>query len=238
LNCRFLIGNHSKNVGEGFERLFISSVPLRRASKTTPSLLCIARKIGTTPATLIQSQQGQSTTLYLQQTSSVLPGPLNQQDLFSTRLDPASFRIIFTETDKVSLSARVSGMFGKSFLEFCPQEDQEIIRNHFLETLQSTSDVSYTISKPYSITGLFGSVTDPQQQRSIRVQTRSKYIKSNNHQVIIDKRNGFTFQLKRLTPLIFYPGKGLHSFHTFGLSWRWPFYRFNPELLTNAHVKF
>ncbi len=177
-NCRFLVGNQSKSVSPGFESLFMSSVPLHRASKPTPSLLCVARKI---VADSRNSQQSQSQ----MHQQSLLQGPPNQYDIFSTRLDPSSFRITYSSTDKVSLSSRVSSMSGKSFLEFCYHEDQDIVRAHFLETLQSTNEVSPTLSKPYRIIGLLDSPDSQHQQRFVRVQTRSKYIKQSNHQVII-----------------------------------------------------
>lgn len=162
------------------ESLFISSVPLRRASKTTPSLLCVARKI--TESTNFSQNGQQLPTSMNQQIYSNTLGSLNQCDLFSTRLDPTSFRITHASTDKITLSSRVSSMLGKSYLEFCSQDDQEIVRAHFLETLKSTNEATPTVSKPYRNTGLFGSI-DPQQNRIIRIQTRSKYIKPNNHQV-------------------------------------------------------
>ncbi len=160
----------------------MSSVPLHRASKATPSLLCVARKIVTDSTTSQQSQ----TTMH-QQSHSLLQGPNNQNEIFSTRLDPTSFRITQTSTDKTYLLSRVSIMFGKSFLEFCAHEDQDIVRAHFLETLQSTNEVSPSISKPYRIIGLLESTEPQQHQRFVRIQTSSKYIKSSNHQVIILK---------------------------------------------------
>lgn len=160
----------------------MSSVPLHRASKATPSLLCVARKIVTDSTNSQQSQTPMN-----QQSHSHLQGPTNQFDIFSTRLDPTSFRITHTSTDKPSLSSRVSNMLGKSFLEFCSHEDQDIVRAHFLETLQSTNEISPTVSKPYRIIGLLESTEPQQQQRFVRIQTRSKYIKSSNHQVTILK---------------------------------------------------
>ncbi len=136
---RFLVG-HANNNNSAYEGLFISTVPLRRASTETPSLLCVARKMGGVPTPGMQQQQ--------QQQSSVPGITSNLADLFSTRLDPTSFRILHSETDKNSLSSRAASMSGKCFLEFCHPEDQEIIRAHFLETLQGNNGTAPT-SKPY-----------------------------------------------------------------------------------------
>jgi len=178
---RFLSGNLSNSHPSGYEGLFISSVPLRRASKETPSLLCVARKmVGATPPSQQQQQQTRQAGVFQPNNGAAAQ---SSADLFLTRLDPTSFRILHTETDKTSISSRVSSMNGKCFLEFCHPDDQDIIRTHFLETLPSNNGAP-TASQGYRITGLMGSTTDPAQQRAIRVQTRSRYIKPTNHQVI------------------------------------------------------
>jgi hypothetical protein len=71
-------------------------------------------------------------------------------------------------------------MSGKCFLEFCHDADEEIIRAHFLETLQGNNGSTLT-SKPYRMVGLFGGNAEQQLQRSVRVQTRSRYFKPVNH---------------------------------------------------------
>ena len=138
---RFLVG-HANNNNSAYEGLYITTVPLRRASTETPSLLCVARKMGGVPSQAVQQQQQQ------QQQNSVPGIASNPADSFSTRLDPTSFRILHSETDKNSLSSRAASMSGKCFLEFCHPEDQEIIRAHFLETLQGNNGTAPT-SKPY-----------------------------------------------------------------------------------------
>ena len=169
---RFLVSNANNN-NTAYEGIYLNTVPLRKANKS-PSLLCVARKMGSGQPPPLQQQQQNSAA---QQPVGVSTGPA---DLFSTRLDPTSFRILHSETDKTSFSSRAASMSGKCFLEFCHLADQEIIRAHFLETLQGNNGSTST-SKPYRMIGLFGGSAEQQLQRSVRVQTRSRYFKPGNH---------------------------------------------------------
>lgn len=170
---RFLV-NHANNSGNtsSYETVFLSTVPLRKPNKS-PSLLCVARKMNGLQLTPLQ--QNPSAVQELQ-----VDGANGPADLFSTRLDPTSFRILHSETDKSAFSSRASSMVGKCFLEFCHHEDQDIVRTHFLETLQGNSG-SVSMSKPYRMVGIFSGGPQEQQQRAIRVQTRSRYFKPAGH---------------------------------------------------------
>jgi hypothetical protein len=168
------------NNSSAYEAVYLNAVPLRKPNKS-PSLLCVARKmagpqLSAVPQQQLQQQQQQQQLQQQQQqqmqqqqqTVGISTGPA---DLFSTRLDPTSFRILHSETDKAALSSRSAAMTGKCFLEFCHPEDQELIRAHFLETLQGNNG-SVSHSKPYRMVGLLGVGGDP--QRVVRVQTRSR----------------------------------------------------------------
>jgi hypothetical protein len=174
---RFLVINATNN---NYEGIYLNTVPLRKPNKS-PSLLCVARKMGSGQPPPFQQQQQQQQQQQNSATNQLQVGVSNgQADLFSTRLDPTSFRILHSETDKTSFSSRASLMSGKCFLEFCHDADEEIIRAHFLETLQGNNGSTLT-SKPYRMVGLFGGNAEQQLQRSVRVQTRSRYFKPVNH---------------------------------------------------------
>ena len=134
--CRFKL-NHS----DSFITLYVGCITVRRnqESAETSRLLCVARKL-----------------------SDVSPHPLtvvttannivnNSTELFTTKLDPTTFKVMHADTSpgassssrlRASVAAKTLSMVGKCFLDFCHPDDRDVVRGHFLSTVRDKQSVS------------------------------------------------------------------------------------------------
>jgi PAS domain-containing protein len=179
--CRFKLLN---SASDNYVNLYVACITVRRKQDNaeTSRLLCVARKLSDVsphPLTMVATPA-----------ISVINNAvvLNATDLFTTKLDPTSFRVLLADTSpsatsnsrlRASVAAKTVSMVGKCFLDFCHPEDRDLIRTHFLSTVRDKQSVSSV----YRMTGLIGNSNGSIHQRLnnvVRVQTKSKYHRANN----------------------------------------------------------
>lgn len=199
--CRFkLQAPAASNAGsnEAYITLYVACITVRRdqESAETSRLLCVARKLSDVsphPATVITNnfQVGSGTVSVNNSSSSAIIA--NATDLFTTKLDPATFKVMHADTSpgansnsrlRASVAAKTLSMVGKCFLDFCHPEDRDVVRAHFLSTVRDKQNVS----RVYRMTGLLGHNNGSIHQRLnnvVHVQTKSKYHKVNNSGFIL-----------------------------------------------------
>lgn len=172
--CRFKLNGVNN---EAYITLYVACITVRRdqESAETSRLLCVARKLSDVsphPSTIVTNS--------ISTNASVVA---NATDLFTTKLDPATFKVMHADTSpgrlRASVAAKTLSMVGKCFLDFCHPEDRDLVRGHYLSTVRDKQSVS----RVYRMTGLIGNNNGSIHQRLsnvVHVQTKSKYHKVNN----------------------------------------------------------
>ena len=205
--CRFKLQNHSS--GDSYMTLYVACITVRRdqESAETSRLLCVARKLSDVsphPLTVVATPAASQSSAMAAAAASAASGHggmiANTTELFTTKLDPTSFKVMHAGVCsdspggatrdsgrlRASVAAKTLSMVGKCFLDFCHPEDRDLVRGHFLSTVREKQSVS----RVYRMTGLIGNHNGSIHQRLsnvVHVQTKSKYHKAltNNSSSIV-----------------------------------------------------
>lgn len=186
--------------------LYVACITVRRdqESAETSRLLCVARKLSDVsphPLTVVATPTASQSSAMAAAAASGHGGMItNTTELFTTKLDPTSFKVMHAGVCsdspggatrdsgrlRASVAAKTLSMVGKCFLDFCHPEDRDLVRGHFLSTVREKQSVS----RVYRMTGLIGNHNGSIHQRLsnvVHVQTKSKYHKAltNNSSSIV-----------------------------------------------------
>ena len=148
------------------------------ATIASPSLITAGSAMLTNQPTLLALASHQPTN----EINSVECSPsTNKMELFTTKVDPTSFKILQAEIIphsnssssistnsstspisngllRASMAARTGTMTGKDLLEFCHPDDHDVLREHFNRTLRQNGAGGDT-SKIYRMRNLIGNTS-------------------------------------------------------------------------------